>query len=440
MGIYATMVDFEDEFNRLERPPKFANDYDVSRPEERQALDMHLYTHYKNTDVIETSASCHCGYYTSAHRIGYICDKCHTEIASTVDRAIESSLWLRAPEGTLGFIHPEFWSIIEQRLGTRSFDFLRYMVNTNYNFDYTKITSKDAQRTVDKFLAFDPPRGLNNFIKHFDRIMEGLFERNIVSGSKAEKEELKMIIQNNRSLLFPKYLPVPSRLCFVVETTTSSTYIDAPLRDAMNAINAITSIRAAQEPMSDKMVQNVTFVAGESLAKFYDNYITHRISKKPGLARRHIFGNRLHMSARGVIDSINDPHYFSEIHIPWGMALQLFKYHILNKLNRRGFTAREGMDLIYRSVLCYNETIDEILNELIAESPQIDPEFTDKRGIPVSLQRNPTLQRGSTQLFFITKVKTKTRNNTISMSPICLRAPNADATHITHRLPISLVA
>lgn len=437
MGIYARFENFDDIYHHLDTVPKFVNDYDVSRPEQREALDLHIYTHYKNTDVIETSAACHCGYYTKAQDIGYICDKCHTEIVSTVDRAIESTLWLRAPEGTLGFIHPEFWSILEQKLGTRSFDFLRYLVNTNYNFDYTKITSKDAQRTVDKFLSFNPPRGLNNFIRHFDEIMEGLFSRNIVNGSKTEKEELKELIRENRECLFPKYLPVPSRLCFVVETTTSSTYIDAPLRDAMNAVNAITSIRSAQEPMSERMIQNVTFLSCESMAKFYDSYITHRISKKPGLARRHIFGNRLHMSARGVIDSINDPHYFTEIHIPWGMALQLFKYHILNKLIRRNYTVREGMDVIYQSVLCYNELVDEILHELINESPLIDEEFTDKRGIAVSLQRNPTLQRGSTQQFFITRVKTKTRNNTISMSPICLRAPNADEPHITHRLPIS---
>lgn len=388
MGIYAGFENFNDIYHHLDTTPEFVNKYDVSRPEEREALDLHIYTHYKNTDVIETSASCHCGHYTKAQEIGYVCDKCHTEIVSTVDRAIESTLWMHAPEGTLGFIHPEFFSILEQKLGTRSFDFLRYLLNTNYNFDYAKITSKDAQRTVDKFLSFNPPRGLNNFIKHFDAIMDGLFSRNIVNGSRAEKDELKELIRENRQCLFPKYLPIPSRLCFVVETTTSSTYIDAPLRDAMNAINAITSIRAAQEPMSEKMVQNVTFLACESISKFYDSYITHRISKKPGLARRHMFGNRLHMSARGVIDSINDPHYYTELHIPWGMALQLFKYHILNKLIRRGYTVREGLDVIYRSVLCYNSVVEDILHELINESPLIDEEFTDKRGIAVSLQRN----------------------------------------------------
>ncbi|WNV49643.1 hypothetical protein [Pseudomonas phage ANB1] len=36
----------------------------------------------------------------------------------------------------------------------------------------------------------------------------------------------------------------------------------------------------------------------------------------------------------------------------------------------------------------------------------------------------PTLQRGSTQQFFITKVKDDINDNSISMSVLCLKAPN----------------
>ena len=426
MAIYARMTDFDNVFYTLSKAPLIVNDYDVSDPEQKALLDMHIYTHYRNTDVIETSASCHCGKHTRAQEIGFICDNCHTEILPTVDRAIESTLWLRTPEGIDGFISPEVWSILEPALSSKAFDFLRYLISPTHHDDYRKIGSKEARRRVDKFLAFDPPRGINNFIKHFDYIMDNLFDRGIIDTAKANKNDLRRFIDENKQYFFPKYLPIPSRLCFVVETTASSTYIDVPLKEAMNAINAITSIKASQGSMTEKSIQRATIQANESLKNFYERYTVERLSKKPGVLRRHVFGHRLHMSARGVIDSISDPHYHMEIHIPWGMALQLLKYHILNKLNRRGYTAKEGISMIYGSVLRYNALIDEILNELIAEAPMIDPEFTDKHGIPVSLQRNPTLQRGSTQNFYISKVKTKTSNNTISMSPICLRAPNAD--------------
>lgn len=432
MGLYAQIMDFDEEFNRLDKPPGIINDYDVSHPEQREALDLHIYTHYKNTDVIESSASCHCGFYHEARYIGLECDRCFTPIQSTTDRAIESTLWMRAPDGVDGLIHPDVWMKLEQALRTKSFHFLRYLVDTKYPVKYAQITSKDTRRKVDKFLAFDPPRGLNNFIRNFDRIIDFLFDNSIIGKNAKQRRQLRKFVDDNKHLFFPKFLPIPSRLCFVVETTTSSTYIDVPLREAMNAINSITSIRANPEPMKPETIQNVSFRASESMAMFYERYTRDRLSQKPGVWRRHVFGGRLHLSARGVITSITEPHHGYELHIPWGMGVQLLKYHILNKLFRRGYTARAGLDLIYRSVLCHNQVIGDIFDELIAESYYIDEGYVDTKGIPCSLQRNPTLQRGSTQQFFISRIKRNVRDNTISMSPLCLRAPNADSRLLMH--------
>jgi hypothetical protein len=47
-------------------------------------------------------------------------------------------------------------------------------------------------------------------------------------------------------------------------------------------------------------------------------------------------------------------------------------------------------------------------------------------GIPCLLQRNPSLVRGSAQQFYITHVKPDPSINTISISVLCLAAPNAD--------------
>lgn len=427
MGMYAGMENFDVLFRNLPREVKFVNDYNVLYPEHREALDRHVYTHYKNAEVIETSAACQCGKYTRAQYIGYTCDRCDTEIVSTVDKEIEATLWIRTPEDVLGFINPIFVTILNTWMKTASFNFFKYLISTQYSYDYASISSKDVQLRVDKFLAANPPRGLNNFISHFDEIMDLMFDKNIIQGTLAEREKLRTFIRDNREALFPRVIPIPSRLCFVVETNASSTYIDAPLGHAMNAINSIASIRAAPDKLKPAQVQNIVAHSCESLSMFYDVYVAKRIAQKQGLARRHLGGGRLHLSARGVIQSINDPHYFRELHIPWGMGVQLLKYHILNKLVRRDYTVMEAIDLVYRSVLQYNKVIDDILKELIHEAGPIDPEFTDKHGIAVTLGRPPTLQRGSIQQFFVTLVKTAPYNNTISMSPVCLRSPNADS-------------
>jgi hypothetical protein len=66
----------------------------------------------------------------------------------------------------------------------------------------------------------------------------------------------------------------------------------------------------------------------------------------------------------------------------------------------------------------YNEDLDNLLKELIAESPE--------GKIPIILQRNPTLVRLSAQHLYITKIKTDPDINTTSMSVLALKGPNAD--------------
>jgi len=418
MGIYAQLVDYDEEFARLDVEPIVVNDYNTSIPEEKEALDQHLFTHYQDTDTIDEAASCDCGALTGVYRIGITCRVCNTQVYSTTDRPIQSMLWIRAPEEVPRLINPEVWMILEQALRVKDFNFLEYLTNTTYRFDPDKITSKETNKKLEKLLAANLPRGFNNFINHFDEIMDFLFTSSIIDSNKANKGELKEFIQQNRHLFFPKYLPIPSRICFVVESTNSGVYIDKPLGMAMDAVLTVSSIRSTAVPMRQQVVENRVAKAIRELAGFYDAYMKQRLSKKPGMFRRHVFGSRLHFSARCVITSLSDPHHWKELHVPWGMATQLLKYHIINKLLKRGYTANEALNFVYSNVLRYNAELDEIFKELIAEAEGI--------GLPVMFSRNPTLQRGSMQQFYITKVKTDVHVNTVSMSVLTLKSPNAD--------------
>ena len=73
-----------------------------------------------------------------------------------------------------------------------------------------------------------------------------------------------------------------------------------------------------------------------------------------------------------------------------------------------------------------DEEIAEILNELIEESPYATIR-SGKKGIPIVLQRNPTLDRLSAQLLYVTKFKSDNlEDNTIGLSVLVLKGPNAD--------------
>lgn len=418
MGIHAEMVDFDQEFHNLDIEAIVVNDYNTSIPEEKEALDRHLYTHYQGTDTIEEAASCDCGATTKVYNIGVRCSVCNTAVQSTTDRPIESMLWIRAPEGVQALFSPAAWMVLEPSMRVKEFNFLEYLTNTDYRFDLARITSKDTIRKVNRLLANKIPRGWNNFVKHFDTIMEFLFNSSIVDSAKANKKELWSFIQENKHTFFPKHLPIPSKICFVVESTTSGVYIDNPLGSAMDAVLTIASIKSTPVKPTSAMVQNRVAKTVRELTRFYSDYTRTRLAKKPGMFRRHIFGSRLHFSGRAVIVSISDPHMGHELHIPWGMATQLFKYHLINKLLKRGYGANEALDFVYSNVLKYHPLMDELFKELIAEAPGNGPTCV--------FQRNPTLQRGSTQQFEITLVKPDIHDNTVAMSTLVLRAPNAD--------------
>lgn len=416
MGVYAELVDFDQEFERVGGDVKVINDFNTSIPEEKEALDRCLYTHYQNTDTIESSASCNCGYITEVCDIGSTCPICKSKVTGTADKPIESELWLRAPDGIVGLISPEVWMILEPALSVTNFSFLEYLTNRSYRYDPTRITSKETTKKIDKLLARNLPRGLNEFITNFDEIIEFLFTANIIDSSKANKTELWEFIQTNKHLFFPKHLPIPSRICFVVESTTSGIYMDLPLKMAFEAVYTMASIRSSVYPLSPQVVQHRTVSTIIQLARFYGVYTKERIAKKPGAYRRHVFGSSLHFTGRGVITSIHEPHYFNELHIPWGMACQLLKYHIINKLRKRGYSASKSLEFVYTNVQRYNPLLDQIFQELIAESHE--------GRLWCLLSRNPTLQRGSMQFFGISKVKTDIHDQTISMPHGALRAPN----------------
>ena len=116
---------------------------------------------------------------------------------------------------------------------------------------------------------------------------------------------------------------------------------------------------------------------------------------------------------------ITDKHEYDEIHIPWGVATSVFRYHILNKMLARGMckTVNEGIAFLNAHAKLYSPVLDGLFEELIAESPY--------GGIPCSLGRNPSLHRSSLQAVRITKIRKDPDIPTIGISILVVRGLNA---------------
>jgi hypothetical protein len=406
------LVDLDELFHSLKYPPIIVNDIDVSMSEEKDKLNTMLYTRYEG-DTLDVMPSCDCGELRGQVNSDLRCHSCGSVCASVTEKPFESMLWMKAPTGIETLINPEVWSILTKHLSVTGCNVLEWLCNSLY-----RPTSVRGQQVADKLQSLNLPRGLNNFYTHFDSIMDNLHANRIIKGSVKAREEFKQFVRENKHLFFTKHLPIPSRLGFIIESTNTGIYADTSMSLALDAIRTISSIKTGITPLRTSRLEAKVVKAISQMAAYYRSFTTGSLGGKQGWLRKHVYGSRLHFTGRAVISSLSENHDYEELHVPWGLAVQLLKIHLSAKLLRRGYSPKQISELFYRYAMNYSPLLDELFTEMIAEAPY--------KGIPVILQRNPTLQRGSAQQFYITKVKTDPKIYTISMSVLTLRAPNAD--------------
>lgn len=413
-GVYLQLVDLNKVFNDLTEPPIIVNDFDLNSIKEKDRLNDMLYTRYEG-DTLDTLPSCDCGRIKGQYNIGVKCSKCLTTVEVVTERSLHSVLWITAPEGVISLINPEVYIILSNKLEYSGGNLLEWICNTSYKLKV------DPKKYCEKYINAGFKRGLNYFITNFDNIIDFLFKIKAINktSSKGEKDNLKQFLVENRELLFPKYLPVPSKLGFITENTPMGVFADTNMASAIDAIRTITSIKTGVVNTSQIVRENRAAKAIRLLADYYYSFFKESLSGKGGWFRKHIFGSRVHFSFRAVISSISNNHSYDELHLPWSLSVALFKSHLTNKLMRQfNMTPNECIQFLYSYTNVYHPILDALFKELINEAPD--------KSIPVILQRNPTLVRLSAQHLNVTKVKIDPSDNTISMSVLVLKGPNAD--------------
>lgn len=410
--IHLELVNHDKIYDSLKYPPILVNDVDVKLAEEKERLNTLLYTRYEG-DTLDVMPSCDCGQLRGQVNANIRCQECGSVCASVTEKPLESMLWIEAPKGVDTLINPMAWLIISKEMTITSCSVLEWLTDPFY-----QPPNEKAMLIAKKLEDLDLPRGLNEFYNNFDEIMRVVFENRLVKGSKRHREDVMQFIRENRKAFFPQHIPIPSRLGFIIETTNTGVYADTSMAQALDAIRTISSIATAITPLRQKSLESRTVKAVKQLASYYRTFFVGSLGQKTGWFRKHVFGSRLHFTGRAVISSLSENHDYEEVHLPWGLAVQLLKVHLSNKLIRRGYTPNQISELFYSYAMTYHEVLDELFRELIEESPY--------KGIPIILQRNPSLVRGSAQLFYVTKVKSDPLDYTISMSVLTLAAPNAD--------------
>ena len=415
-GLRPTLFNHDKAFASLTKPPVIANDFDISDPEQYELFRNALTTQF-NGECIDNYASCACGDIKGSYNIGFVCTNCGEQVVSEHSNDIESSLWIRAPEGIPGLILPELWIKLSSILNMSYFNYFLWLIDKSYKPVQVSNTAATVQTNQIMEERFGKHRGLIYFIKHFDEIIEFICENTRIVAKK-DIPDLLEFIDRYRDCFFPKHLAAPSNLVFVVENLDNGRYVDFDLNPGVDAIVLSSQISKYEESGQTSNVEKRTVKMLANFTAFVEKYFM-TMGKKPGDYRKNVYGSRLNLTARAVITSIPDRCEVDDIRIPYGVTVQLFKYHIASYLRKRHkYTANECIEFVETYTARQHPLMLEILDEIFSKA-------NGGRGPCVLFCRNPSLRRGSTQRFFA-QYKKDINDETISLPPTALKEENAD--------------
>lgn len=417
MSISLELCDFNDIYRRLTEKPIIINDLaDISEKEKQRINDLISVTY--DSDLLRSVSSCKCGEVRGEHRVGEVCNECGHTCRPPIEDNLEPIVWVRSPRGVHALMNPTVWIMLSKKFTKSGHNLLLWICDSTYKSNRKPI----KEIAILEQMGFK--RSYNWFVENFDLVVKTLFELLAPPKSKqdlgvTQADNLQELLTQYRHCIFSNYLPLPNRTLLIIEKTKVGTYVDRTVVGAIDAINTIAAIDHDLSYHSDQTRQNRTAKMLAGFADYFDEFYKDFIGEKTGLARKNIYGSRSNFSMRAVATSITKPHQHDELHVSWGAAVGVLRYHCINKyLHKYNYTANECFRIMSKYSRRYSPVMDNIFKELISESKY--------GGIPVTHGRNPSLARGSIQLLRITQVKTNLEDPTISFSILITPPMNAD--------------
>lgn len=419
MGVSLKLVPFDELFRQTRNQPIIINELPEDSEEDKEKFNRLIYTRYTTDDLLSNLPSCECGEVTGEYNLGVVCRNCGQPVASPLEQDLEPLVWMRAPQGVLALINPIVWMMLNEKFKRSGFEIMRWICDTTYKSQFAPPAVLQAVQDL------GIQRGYNNFVANFDAIVDALFELKVFK-TRRGMDPLQELIRTQRDCVFSQYLPLPNRSLLVIEESNVGIYVDPIVTGAVDAIRTMVAIDSDITPLTTRTKENRTIKTIHQLSEFYDGVDRTTLAKKEGIFRKHVYGTRSHFSFRAVISSLTNAHRYDELHIPWGIGASVFRIHLVNKLFRGGpgrprMTTNEAIAFLNEHAQKYHPLLDELFHELINECSH-----GPLGGIPVVFQRNPSLERGSAQAMYVTKVKTEVEISTVSLSILSVVGFNAD--------------
>ena len=405
------LSDLEDRFRRT-RNPVLLNKFDFSK--KGYADQINSVTYSKGAEVT-FSASCECGYLEDNFNIGMTCPKCGTKVEDsliTSKGAMEHKAWISFPKEIPGVLHPTAYFVLSKWMKKGTTNYIDLILDPRAN-------------VPNELKGVLRGHGFKYFHDDFDYLME-FFLSFIKKGSAKENQYTVMMyrefINRYRSVMFTRYLPALNSALHPITNAENADrkYADKGSQFILEAAHTLSHLEFyPKRTRRQDDVDLACFSAYKSHVAYLNDIIEKKLKKKTSILRKHVFGARFHWSARSVIRPITGPHRYDELHVPWAIAVNLLRVHIVGRLIRHhGMLANEAWNRQQNALIKEDPLIRSMIEDFIEECPY--------PGLPLFIQRNPSIRRGAAQIMYMTKVHKNIHDKTIGMSSLTIAAPNAD--------------
>ena len=316
---------------------------------------------------------CECG--KTLHKIndGIKCKHCGTKVRY-VDDNFDYTGWIVLNDPYV-IIHPGLYKSIEFIIGKETLQNI--------------LKEEDAKDMDGHEMEVEPPAdepyysiGMLEFVEKFDEIM-----KYYINKKKAKMSYYDDIMEHRRSV-FTHSIPVFTTLLRPYELDTKSFYFE----DTNSIYTMINKLKTSINNESLKIFRlkksklQYLYYMQMKVNELYTS-IEAILSGKKG-ALRTLIGGRYNFTSRNVI--VADPSLrIDEISLPYAALIELLQQPIINILHKSySMSYSDAYDFWYKSCITENATIKDIILSLIKN-------HKSGRGLPVLINRNPTIQFGS---------------------------------------------
>ena len=314
---------------------------------------------------------CDCG--QTQHKIndGIKCKHCGTKVRY-VDDNFDYTGWIVLKDNYV-VIHPGLYKSIEFIIGKETLQNILNVEKSTKDMDGHEM-KVDAPSDEPYFGI-----GMLEFSEKFDEIM-----KYYINKKKAKMSYYEDIMKHRRSV-FTHSIPVFTTLLRPYELDTKSFYYEDTnsIYTIINRLKTAINNESLKIYRKEKPKLQYLYDMQMKINELYTS-IEAILSGKKG-ALRTLVGGRYNFTARDVI--VADPSLrIDEISLPYSALIELLQQPIINILHKSySMSYSDAYDFWYKACITPNDTIKDIILSLIKNNK-------NGRGLPVLINRNPTIQ------------------------------------------------